>query len=68
MNRFGPILPNVTDVNYRWDLPINAYVPRQGWSKSGAIVSEKINGVYQMHFGVSTLRLPSTLFPTFLPC
>lgn len=52
-NRYGPILPNVTDVNYRWDLPINAYVPRQQWSKSGAIVAEKINGLYQMQFGVS---------------
>jgi predicted GH43/DUF377 family glycosyl hydrolase len=53
--KFGPILPNVTDVNYRWDLPINAYVPRQGWSKSGAIVAEKIDGLYQMQFGVSNL-------------
>ena len=51
--KHGPILPNCTDVNYRWDLPINAYTSRQGWSKSGAIVSEKINGVYQMQWGVS---------------
>jgi hypothetical protein len=36
--KYGPILPNVTDVNYRWDLPINAYAAREGWSKSGAIV------------------------------
>ena len=52
--KHGPILPNCTDVNYRWDLPINAYTSRQGWSKSGAIIPEKINGVYQMQWGVST--------------
>ena len=51
--KHGPILPNCTDVNYRWDLPINAYAPRSGWSKSGAIIDEKINGVYQMQWGVS---------------
>jgi hypothetical protein len=43
--RYGPILPHTTDVNYRWDLPINAYTAREGWSKSGAIVGEKINGL-----------------------
>ena len=49
--KHGSILPNCTDVNYRWDLPINAYAAREGWSKSGAIVAEKINGVYQMQWG-----------------
>ena len=53
--KHGPILPNCTDVNYRWDLPIAAYTTRQGWSKSGAIISEKINGLYQMQWGVRHL-------------
>ena len=51
--KHGPILPDCTDVNYRWDLPINAYTSRTGWSKSGAIIPEKINGLYQMQWGVS---------------
>ncbi|KAK5171958.1 uncharacterized protein LTR77_003595 [Saxophila tyrrhenica] len=49
--KYGPLLPNITDVNYRYDLPINAYAPREGWSKSGAIVPEKIHGLYHMQFG-----------------
>lgn len=55
--KFGPVLPNMTDVNYRWDSPINAYTAREGWSKSGAIVPEKVNDLYHMQFGVSQ---PST--------
>ena len=42
--KYGPILPNV---NYRSGYP--------GWSKSGAILDEKVNGVYYMQFGDSFL-------------
>ena len=59
--KHGPILPNCTDVNYRWDLPINAYTSRQGWSKSGAIIPEKINSLYQMQWGVSISCLRSKI-------
>jgi predicted GH43/DUF377 family glycosyl hydrolase len=34
---------------------MNAYRSREGWSKSGAIVPEKINGLYQMQWGDSYL-------------
>ena len=53
--KHGPILSNVTDVGYDWQNPQTLYYPREGWSKSGAIIPEKINGVYQMHFGDSFL-------------
>lgn len=49
--KHGPILPDVSDVNYRWDLPETPTVARQQWSKSGAILNEPINGLYHMHFG-----------------
>ncbi|KAI9704028.1 MAG: hypothetical protein M1820_005649 [Bogoriella megaspora] len=53
--KYGPILPNVTDVVWDWQTPLTGYYPREGWSKSGAIIAEKINGVYQMQFGDSFL-------------
>lgn len=53
--KYGPILPNVTDVEYRFNDPINAYRAREGWSKSGAILDEPINGLYHMQFGDSFL-------------
>ena len=52
--KYGPILPNVTDVLYNWQSPKNTYVPRMGWSKSGAIIDERQpDGLYHMHFGDS---------------
>ena len=54
--KYGPILPNVTDVIYHWDQPTNPYNPREGWSKSGAILNERQpDGLYHMHFGDSFL-------------
>lgn len=43
--KYGPILPDCTDVIYRFDQPMNEYRSREGWSKSGAIIPEKINGL-----------------------
>lgn len=53
--KYGPILPNCTDVVYRYDDRMNDYRAREGWSKSGAIIPEKINGLYQMQWGDSYL-------------
>ena len=54
--KYGPILPNVTDVVYNWKQPKNSYVPRSGWSKSGALLNERQpDGTYHMHFGDSFL-------------
>ena len=49
--KYGPILPDCTDVNYLFDIPINAYTAREHWSKSGAIIDEPVNGLYQMQWG-----------------
>lgn len=51
--RHGPILPYNTDVVYRPEENYNR--PREGWSKSGAIAPEKVNGLYQMQWGDSYL-------------
>lgn len=51
--RHGPILPYNTDVVYSPEENYNR--PREGWSKSGAIAPEKINGLYQMQWGDSYL-------------
>ena len=54
--KYGPILPNITDVVYDWQSPLAGYYPRQGWSKSGAILDERQpDGTYHMHFGDSFL-------------
>jgi predicted GH43/DUF377 family glycosyl hydrolase len=54
--KYGPMLPNVTDVLYNWQDPMTSFVPRQGWSKSGAILNERQpDGSYHMHFGDSFL-------------
>ncbi|KAH6665155.1 glycosyl hydrolase [Halenospora varia] len=54
--KYGPILPNVTDVVYNYLDPLNSFVPREGWSKSGAILNERQpDGTYHMHFGDSFL-------------
>lgn len=53
--KIGPILPNVTDVVYDWQDPMNSFYAREGWSKSGAIIDEPINGLYQMVWGDSFL-------------
>lgn len=54
--KYGPILPNVTDVVYDWQNPLAQWSPRQGWSKSGAILNERQpDGTYHMHFGDSFL-------------
>ncbi|KAH7336603.1 glycosyl hydrolase [Rhexocercosporidium sp. MPI-PUGE-AT-0058] len=54
--KYGPMLPNVTDVLWNWQDPLNSWVPRQGWSKSGAILNERQpDGTYHMHFGDSFL-------------
>lgn len=54
--KYGPILPNVTDIQYDWQQPMNSYRPRSGWSKSGAILNERQpDGLYHMHFGDSFL-------------
>lgn len=58
--KYGPILPDVTDVEYLYNDPINSYRPRQGWSKSGAILDEPTNGLYHMHFGDSFLMLATS--------
>jgi predicted GH43/DUF377 family glycosyl hydrolase len=50
--KHGPILPDVADVNYLWNQPMHAYLPRKHWSKSGAILNERQpDGLYHMHFG-----------------
>ena len=50
------MLPNVTDVLYNWQDPLTSWTPRQGWSKSGAILNERQpDGSYHMHFGDSFL-------------
>ncbi|KAF2164491.1 glycoside hydrolase family 130 protein [Zasmidium cellare ATCC 36951] len=51
--KHGPILPYNTDVVYRPEDNYNR--PREGWSKSGAIAPEKVNGLYQMQWGDSYL-------------
>jgi len=54
--KYGPILPNVSDVVYDWQNPTTPLVHRQGWSKSGAILDERQpDGSYHMHFGESFL-------------
>jgi predicted GH43/DUF377 family glycosyl hydrolase len=54
--KYGPMLPNVTDVLYNWQDPLTSVTPRQGWSKSGAILNERQpDGSYHMHFGDSFL-------------
>ena len=53
--KHGPILPDCTDSLYRFDEHENDYRARQGWSKSGAIADEKVNGLYQMQWGDSYL-------------
>ncbi|KAJ6144346.1 glycoside hydrolase family 130 protein [Penicillium chermesinum] len=54
--KHGPILPAVQDVLYQWRDPLNAYVPLQGWSKSGAILNEpQPDGTYRMIYGESFL-------------
>lgn len=53
--KWGPILPDCTDVVYRYDDMLNDNRPREGWSKSGAIAPEKVNGLYQMQWGDSYL-------------
>lgn len=53
--KHGPIMPDITDVEYMYQSPLNSYRGRESWSKSGAIVDEPIDGVYHMHFGDSYL-------------
>lgn len=54
--KYGPILPNLTDVVYNWQSPLVNWTPRHGWSKSGAILNERQpDGSYHMHFGDSFL-------------
>ncbi|CAL5869929.1 uncharacterized protein PFLUO_LOCUS4162 [Penicillium psychrofluorescens] len=54
--KHGPILPNVTDVQYDWENALNTYKPRAGWSKSGSILNEpQPDGTYRMLFGDSFL-------------
>ena len=53
--KHGPILPNITDIEYRFQDPMNAYRARSFWSKSGAILDEPLNGLYHMQFGDSFL-------------
>ncbi|KAF8850140.1 Arabinanase/levansucrase/invertase [Acephala macrosclerotiorum] len=54
--KYGPMLPNVTDVVCNWQDPLSSWVPRQGWSKSGAILNTRQpDGTYHMHFGDSFL-------------
>jgi predicted GH43/DUF377 family glycosyl hydrolase len=50
--KYGPILPNVTDITFGAGDPTLPYVARVGWSKSGAILNERQpDGTYHMHFG-----------------
>jgi predicted GH43/DUF377 family glycosyl hydrolase len=50
--KYGPILPNVSDITYDAFDPTLPYVSRVGWSKSGAILNERqADGTYHMHFG-----------------
>lgn len=55
-DKHGPILPDVQDVLYQWQDPLNGYVPRKGWSKSGSILNEpQPDGTYRMIYGDSFL-------------
>lgn len=59
--KYGPILPNVTDVVYDAWSPTVPYLPRTGWSKSGAILNERQpDGTYHMHFGDTWLYLANS--------
>jgi predicted GH43/DUF377 family glycosyl hydrolase len=50
--KYGPILPDVNDVEYNWGTHVNQYRPRTGWSKSGSILNERMpDGTYHMIFG-----------------
>lgn len=54
--KHGPILPDVEDVSYDWQSPLNTYRPRKGWSKSGSILNEQQpDGTYRMIYGESFL-------------
>jgi predicted GH43/DUF377 family glycosyl hydrolase len=59
--KYGPILPDVTDLEYDWQSPMNSYSPRKEWSKSGAILNERQpDGTYHMMFGDSFLYLSNS--------
>ena len=59
--KYGPILPDVHDVVFKWQDPLDTYKPRKGWSKSGAILDERQpDGTYHMHFGDSMLYLANS--------
>ncbi|KAF4125458.1 protein of unknown function (DUF377) [Geosmithia morbida] len=54
--KHGPVLPDINDVWYDHSSPINSFLPRTGWSKSGCIMAEKqADGLYHMLFGDSYL-------------
>ncbi|KAJ5629129.1 hypothetical protein N7528_002786 [Penicillium herquei] len=54
--KHGPILPDTLDVEYDWQNPLNTYIPRKGWSKSGSILNEvQSDGTYRMIYGDSFL-------------
>lgn len=59
--KYGPILPNVTDIILGVLDPTLPYTTRVGWSKSGAILNERQpDGTYHMHFGDSFLYLATS--------
>ena len=59
--KYGPILPNITDIIFGASSPTLPYTTRVGWSKSGAILNERQpDGMYHMHFGDSFLYLANS--------
>ncbi|KAK3939518.1 putative glycosyl hydrolase [Diplogelasinospora grovesii] len=51
--KYGPILPDFTEIVYNWRQPVVYYGPTPaGWTKSGAIIDERQpDGYYYMQFG-----------------
>lgn len=59
--KLGPLLPDCTDVEYRFGESVNDHCPHEGWSKSGAIIPDKINGLYAMRWGDSFLMSANSM-------